>query len=195
MSIFDFISKSISSVTPLAQVSPVTAVPAGKEVIREDADIVTFQKHKPFLTKLFTGEEVSFHERKPEEKGEYLHQRGRGVPGEFTMYNPDPSQTDSSPKIMASGKPLYAGAIATSDYSMPLGTQVYIPELKKTFTVEDRMNRRYSPKTYGKTVFDIPTLEATSSDKQSAKQFGRQQMHFVIVGHDGRKETKAEPQS
>lgn len=114
-------------------------------------------------------------------------EKNKPVPGEFTMYNPVKGQTDNTPRLMASGKDIYDGAIATSDRSIPFGTQVYVPELKKTFTVEDRMNKRYDPKTYGKTVFDIPTLKGGKGDIQTAKDFGRKNLHFIVVGHDGRK--------
>lgn len=107
--------------------------------------------------------------------------------GEVTMYNPTPGQTDSSPTIMASGKKIYDGAIATSDYNMPFGTRVYIPELDKEFIVEDRMNRRYEPQKYGSTVFDILHTKTDSKAIEEAKRFGRQKLTFVIVGHDGRK--------
>ena len=104
--------------------------------------------------------------------------------GQFTSYNPDKAQTDSRPREMASGKNIYDGAIASGDRSIPFGTQVYIPQLKRTFTVEDRMNQRYDATSTP--YFDIPTTTAGKKDKKASKQFGRQNLDFVITGHDGR---------
>lgn len=162
------------------------------ELIKEDQYGSVSRVKQSWWKELINGKKVVYGDKTPEETGKWLADHGQAIPGEFTMYNPSKNQTDATPKIMASGKKLYEGAIATSDYTMPLGTKVYVPELDRVYTVEDRMNRRYSPHTYGKTVFDIPTLEATSTDVGNARKFGRQQLHFVIVGHDGRKETKAE---
>ncbi|MBI3671612.1 3D domain-containing protein [Candidatus Azambacteria bacterium] len=65
--------------------------------------------------------------------------------GEFkiTAYSSTPDQTDDSPFIMASGKHVYDGAVASN--FLPLGTKVRFPELygDKVFVVEDRMNRRF----------------------------------------------------
>lgn len=110
--------------------------------------------------------------------------------GEFTMYNPHPSQTDSRPREMASGKEIYDGAIAAGDRGIPMGTKVFIPELNRTFVVEDRMNKRYDdPKT---PYFDIPTYSSTSKDSAAAKEFGRRKLSFVITGHDGRADTRVQ---
>lgn len=93
--------------------------------------------------------------------------------GEFSAYNPVKSQTDNTPTIMASGKKIYEGAIASGNRDIPFGTKVYIPELNKTFTVEDRMNERYDQP--DKHYFDI--LMKTPKE---AKEFGRKQMNFII---------------
>jgi len=107
-------------------------------------------------------------------------------PAEVTMYNPTADQTDKTPTIMASGKKVYDGAIATSDYDMPFGTLIKFDGDDTIYTVEDRMNRRYSPDRYGKTVFDILNTDATSTGLKSAKEFGRQQKSYQIIGYDGR---------
>lgn len=164
----------------------------GDKTLYDSPDSRIIQPHQSFMDELLNGKKQTFYKKSPEEKGRYLLAHGGGQPAEATMYNPDQKQTDSSPTIMASGKKIYDGAIATSDYKMPLGTQVYIPQLNRIFTVEDRMNRRYSPETYGKIVFDIPTTSSGESDKNTAKGFGRQKLTYVVVGHDGRKEVKAE---
>jgi len=113
--------------------------------------------------------------------------------GEFTMYNPHPAQTDSRPREMASGKEIYDGAIAAGDRGIPLGTKVYVPQLDRTFIVEDRMNKRYDdPK---KAYFDIPTYGSTSKESKAAKEFGRRKLDFIITGHDGREDTRIQAAS
>ena len=99
--------------------------------------------------------------------------------GEVTIYNPHPGQTDSRPREMASGKEIYDGALASGNRNVPFGTKVYFPDMKKTFTVEDRMNKRYD--TPNKHFFDIATTTATPKDKFMAKQFGRQKQKFVML--------------
>lgn len=58
-----------------------------------------------------------------------------------TSYNAEVGQTDADPFTMASGKRVYEGAIATNCY--PIGTQLQLEGLG-TFTVEDRMNARFT---------------------------------------------------
>lgn len=66
----------------------------------------------------------------------------------LTAYNSLPGQTDNEPCIAASGKDLCAhnqeNVIAIN--GLPFGTLVRFPDLygEKTFTVEDRMNSRYT---------------------------------------------------
>lgn len=101
-------------------------------------------------------------------------------PVEVTNYTPEKGQTDSRPLEMASGKRVYDGAIATGDRSIPFGTKVYIPELKKEFTVEDRMNKRYDKSNKQKKDFiDIVHAKANKKTKQKALEFGRKQLSFV----------------
>lgn len=99
--------------------------------------------------------------------------------GEVTVYNPNPAQTDSRPREMASGKNIYEGAMATGNRQIPFGTQIHFPDMNKTFTVEDRMNKRYD--TPDKHYFDIATSTADSKAKYMAKQFGRQKQRFIIL--------------
>jgi len=114
--------------------------------------------------------------------------------GQFTMYNPEPGQTDSTPNILASGKTIkqaqteakekgYDGIVAAGFRPLPLGTIVFIPELGKKLIVEDRMNERYN--IAGDYRFDL-----ISDSKEEAKQFGRKDLSFEILGHDGRENTK-----
>ena len=130
-----------------------------------------YKKDEP--TNLFT----------PRPKSRYA--KNATTTGEFTMYNPSAAQTDARPREMASGATIYDGAIATGDRTIPFGTLVHIPQLNRTFTVEDRMNKRYDATSTP--YFDIPTVKASLKDKYNAKQFGRNKMDFIIVGHDGRK--------
>ncbi len=62
---------------------------------------------------------------------------------DITAYSSTTDQTDDSPFIMANGKLVHDGAIATN--FLPFGTKVRLPELfgNKVFTVEDKMNRRF----------------------------------------------------
>lgn len=102
----------------------------------------------------------------------------RPRPAQFTVYNPDPSQTDSRPREMASGKEIYDGAAASGNRNIPLGTKIFVPELGRTLTVEDRMNKRYhAPGRMD--YFDIATTTADEKTKFKAKQFGRQNLSFV----------------
>jgi len=101
-------------------------------------------------------------------------------PVEVTNYTPERGQTDARPREMASGKSVYDGAIATGDRSVPFGTKVYIPELNKTFTVEDRMNKRFDKSNKQRRDFiDIVHAKANKQTKKAALNFGRQQLSFV----------------
>lgn len=98
--------------------------------------------------------------------------------GEFSAYNAVPGQTDSRPFEMASGKRVYEGALATADDSIPFGTKVHVPQLGKTFTVEDRLGPRIRQqfKQDGQHRFDIYTK--THAD---AIKFGRQKLDYIIL--------------
>jgi 3D (Asp-Asp-Asp) domain-containing protein len=58
-----------------------------------------------------------------------------------TTYNAEEAQTDGDPYTMASGHRVYEGAVASN--CLPLGTKIEIVS-RGTFTVEDRMNSRYT---------------------------------------------------
>jgi hypothetical protein len=60
--------------------------------------------------------------------------------GIFTSYNDEVGQCDSDPFTMASGKRVYEGAVANNCH--PFGTKIKVNG--KTYTVEDRMNKRYT---------------------------------------------------
>jgi len=98
-------------------------------------------------------------------------QPDRVVNGTITVYTSTPDQTDDSPFIAASGKHVYDGMIAAN--GLPFGTKIKIPDLygDKIFTVEDRMNARYS---YGH--FDI----WLDTSKAEAMKFGRKHLPVEI---------------
>jgi len=101
-----------------------------------------------------------------------------------SMYNPHPSQTDADPFTMASGKKVYDGAIATGDRTIPLGSLVELNN--RRYTVEDRMNKRYDqPSQF------IDLVNPDPNGAGASRQFGRKQLPFKIVGHDGRSSTKS----
>ena len=83
----------------------------------------------------------------------------------LTAYNAEPGQTDDTPCITASGYDLCqaeAETVVAADF-LPLGTKVRIPELfgDRIFTVEDRMNARYTYK-----------MDIWMKNKSDARQFG-----------------------
>ncbi len=87
--------------------------------------------------------------------------------GEFSAYNSDEAQTDSDPFTMANGKRVHAGAIANN--CLAFGTKVEVDGMG-TFTVEDRMNKRY-----GCDHFDI-WMEKYSD----AIEFGRKSIAYEV---------------
>ena len=91
-----------------------------------------------------------------------------------SAYSPRPEETDSTPFITASGTRTRDGIIAAN--FLPFGTKVRFPDAfgDKVFTVEDRMNRRYTNK-YPHHV-DI-LFEKTNN----AFKFGRQTIVLEIV--------------
>lgn len=90
--------------------------------------------------------------------------------GEFSAYTADESETDSQPDIMASGKKVYAGAIACPAF-LSFGTKVEVKG-QGTFTCEDRMAKRYRDSNH----FDI-----LFPSKAEAYAFGRQQLEWRVV--------------
>lgn len=87
-----------------------------------------------------------------------------------TAYSSTPDQTDDSPFIMASGRHVYDGAIAAN--FLPIGTKVRFPEMygNKVFTVEDRMNKRYSYK-----------MDIWMETRGEAMKFGFRNLKYEIV--------------
>lgn len=71
-------------------------------------------------------------------------QIAREVYVESTGYNSEKDQTDDSPFITANGEHVFWGGVATN--FLPFGTKIKIPDYygDQIFTVNDRMNRRYT---------------------------------------------------
>ena len=87
-----------------------------------------------------------------------------------SAYSSTADQTDDTPFIMASGKHVYNGAVAAN--FLPLGTKVRFPEQygDKIFTVEDRMNRRYSFK-----------MDIWMETREKALNFGLKKLKYEVV--------------
>lgn len=87
-----------------------------------------------------------------------------------TGYSSTPDQTDDTPFITAANTAVRDGVVAAN--FLPLGTRIVVPELQKTFIVEDRMNERYD----GKAIIDI-----WFPDRESALRFGKREMKIVVL--------------
>lgn len=87
-----------------------------------------------------------------------------------TAYSSTVDQCDSNPFVTASGTHVRDGIIATN--LLAFGTKVKFPSLygDKVFTVEDRMNQRYS--NHADIWFET---------REQAKQFGVKKLEMVIV--------------
>lgn len=87
-----------------------------------------------------------------------------------TAYSSTPEETDSSPFITANGMYVYDGLVAAN--FLPFGTKVRFPEMfgDKIFTVNDRMNRRYSYR-----------IDIWMTSREKALQFGVRKIRFEVV--------------
>lgn len=87
-----------------------------------------------------------------------------------TAYSSTVDQCDSNPFITASGKHVRDGIIATN--ALAFGTKVMFPSVygNKVFTVEDRMNRRYSDR-----------ADIWFETREEAKLFGIKKLEMVII--------------
>lgn len=99
--------------------------------------------------------------------------------GVVTAYTSTPGQTDDTPFIAATGKHVYDGMIAAN--GLPFGTRIKIPSVygDKIFTVDDRMNRRYSCLP-GHCRMDV-WLDTTRSE---ARKFGVKRVAIEIYFQD-----------
>ena len=93
-----------------------------------------------------------------------------------TAYNSEVGQTDNSPFTTAFGTQVRDGIIATND--LPRGTMVRFPEVfgTKVFTVEDRMNRRYT----GTGRADIWMVKKTDAIKFGARRLTMEILPTVV---------------
>ena len=91
-----------------------------------------------------------------------------------SAYSPRPEETDSTPFITASGTRTRDGIIAAN--FLPFGTKVRFPDAfgDKVFTVEDRMNRRY-------TNAYPHRIDMAFEKTKDAIRFGRQAITLEIV--------------
>jgi len=89
-----------------------------------------------------------------------------------TAYSSEPSQTDDTPFITASGSRVRDGVAAAN--FLPIGTQFRLPEEfgDKIFTVEDRMNPRYN----NQHIVDIWFQET-----HDAHQFGKRMLTLELL--------------
>ena len=87
-----------------------------------------------------------------------------------SAYSSTPDQTDSTPFITAWGTQVRDGIIAAN--FLPFGTLVKMPELygDKIFTVEDRMNRRYTYK-----------IDVWFPERAQAMEFGNKKVKIEVV--------------
>jgi 3D (Asp-Asp-Asp) domain-containing protein len=87
-----------------------------------------------------------------------------------TAYSSTADQTDASPFVTASGSHVRDGVIATN--LLAFGTKVKFPSIygDKVFTVEDRMNQRFSNR-----------ADIWFETREQAKQFGVRKLEMVIV--------------
>ena len=88
---------------------------------------------------------------------------------EFTAYNSEPSQCDSSPDITANGERVHPGGIACPRF-LAFGSRVRVHELDRVFHCNDRMNKRFTNR------FDI-WMEA----REEALKFGVRTLHYQII--------------
>lgn len=84
------------------------------------------------------------------------------IKARFTGYSSEVHQTDDTPEIMASGRKVYAGAIACPR-EYPFGAKIKIGE--ETYICEDRMNRRFEEA-------EIPHFDIWFPTRSEALAFG-----------------------
>ncbi len=86
-----------------------------------------------------------------------------------TAYNSEVGQTDNSPWETASGTRCRDGVIASNH--LPIGTKVMIEGFgDKVFTVEDRMNKRYSKR-----------IDIWFRSHKAAINFGVRKVNYYVV--------------
>ncbi|MEK7114890.1 MAG: hypothetical protein AAB847_00825 [Patescibacteria group bacterium] len=90
-----------------------------------------------------------------------------------TGYSSTPGQTDSTPRITASGDEVFDGLVAAN--FLEFGTKIIIPGVfgSKVFTVKDRMNKRFTNKDPGHIDIWFP-------NEEGAKNFGAQAANIIV---------------
>ncbi len=90
-----------------------------------------------------------------------------------TAYTPRPEETDSTPYITAAGTKTREGVIAAN--WLPFGTKVKIDG--KVYTVEDRMNSRY-------TAAFPARIDIVFNSLEKARKFGKQKIEIEILAEE-----------
>lgn len=90
-----------------------------------------------------------------------------------TAYTPRPEETDSTPWLTAAGTKTREGIIAAN--WLPFGTRVKIDE--KIYTVEDRMNSRY-------TAAFPARIDIVFLSLEKARKFGKQKIEIEILADE-----------
>lgn len=91
----------------------------------------------------------------------------------MSAYTASVDETDSTPCHTANGDNICdpnKGLTAAMN-GVPFGTKIHVPELNMTFTINDRMNRRY----------DSNYMDIHVPTKADAFKFGRQNLEIVIL--------------
>ncbi len=87
-----------------------------------------------------------------------------------TAYTPRPEETDSTPWLTAAGTRTREGVIASNN--LPFGTKVRIDG--KIYTVEDRMNRKYTNAVPARIDIVFMSLE-------KARHFGKRTIEIEVL--------------
>ena len=90
-----------------------------------------------------------------------------------TAYTPRPEETDETPYLTAAGTKTREGVIAAN--WLPFGTKVKIDG--KIYTVEDRMNSRY-------TASFPARIDIVFNSLEKAKKFGKQKIEIEIMAEE-----------
>ena len=90
-----------------------------------------------------------------------------------TAYTPRPEETDETPYLTPAGTKTREGVIAAN--WLPFGTKVKIDG--KIYTVEDRMNSRY-------TASFPARIDIVFNSLEKAKKFGKQKIEIEIMAEE-----------
>ena len=90
-----------------------------------------------------------------------------------TAYTPRPEETDETPYLTAAGTRTREGVVAAN--WLPFGTKVKIDG--KIYTVEDRMNSRY-------TAAFPARIDIVFTSLEKARKFGKQKIEIEILADE-----------